>query len=304
MPPFEQIMTDGSPSKDGSDEAFLSLLSSQRRLLERIRMEQDHGDPQHLRRIRVIERENQNRLLSVINRPDPLSLMNAPTQGYMNQGIDLSQRLLIRNPYEARNFYGAPIWQQQQQTRERNIGFDDKFLDCQIRKKEVEENRLINTVLASAFLPEDQKVPSGRRLSLLSSLSGALGGDDESLCGDKADDVEPISLDEEEGDDDEQRRGVVGPMTASSIVPPPSTNVRLDSSIPTDVVHNNLANFVRSMDDSTQTQQDLHDWDRQMGLKRSHCKTMRSTMRSRKKLRQILKKDITSLQKHTPTATK
>jgi hypothetical protein len=50
-----------------------------------------------------------------------------------------------------------------------------------------------------------------------------------------------------------------------------------------------------AMEKSQQTQQDIHDWDRQMGLKRSHCKTMRLTTRSRKKLRQMLKKQINAL---------
>lgn len=50
-----------------------------------------------------------------------------------------------------------------------------------------------------------------------------------------------------------------------------------------------------AMEKSQKTQQDIHDWDRTMGLKRSHCKTMRLTTRSRKKLRQMLKKQINAL---------
>jgi hypothetical protein len=48
--------------------------------------------------------------------------------------------------------------------------------------------------------------------------------------------------------------------------------------------------FVVAMDKSVESQQDIHAWDRKMGLKRSHSKTMRLSMRSRKKLKAILKK--------------
>jgi hypothetical protein len=46
-----------------------------------------------------------------------------------------------------------------------------------------------------------------------------------------------------------------------------------------------LNKFRVSMERSQKSQQDIHDWDRKMGLKRSHSKTMRLTTRSRKKLR-------------------
>jgi len=45
----------------------------------------------------------------------------------------------------------------------------------------------------------------------------------------------------------------------------------------------NFESFVFAMDKSTKSQQDIHNWDRKMGLKRSHSKTMRLSMRSRKK---------------------
>jgi hypothetical protein len=50
--------------------------------------------------------------------------------------------------------------------------------------------------------------------------------------------------------------------------------------------------FSIAMEKSQKSQQDIHDWDRQMGLKRSHSKTMRQTTRSRKKLRATFKKDF------------
>ena len=48
--------------------------------------------------------------------------------------------------------------------------------------------------------------------------------------------------------------------------------------------------FCAAMAQSHKSQQAIHDWDKKMGLKRSHSKTMRQTMRSRKKLKSLLKK--------------
>jgi hypothetical protein len=53
-----------------------------------------------------------------------------------------------------------------------------------------------------------------------------------------------------------------------------------------------FAKFSVAMERSQKSQQDIHDWDRKMGLKRSHSKTMRQSTRSRKKLRAIFKTDI------------
>jgi hypothetical protein len=53
--------------------------------------------------------------------------------------------------------------------------------------------------------------------------------------------------------------------------------------------------FNDSMTNSQKSQQAIHDWDKKMGLKRSHSKTMRLSMRSRKKLKLMIKKDINLL---------
>jgi len=43
-----------------------------------------------------------------------------------------------------------------------------------------------------------------------------------------------------------------------------------------------------ALEKSAQSQQEIHQWDRKMGLKRSHSKTMTQSMQTRKKLRDIL----------------
>ena len=72
----------------------------------------------------------------------------------------------------------------------------------------------------------------------------------------------------------------------SESVPAKRTNVR-----------QHMVDFEKAMEKSQVSQQKIHDWDRKMGLKRSHSKTMRLSSRSRKKLRHQMKKDITQLSK-------
>jgi len=62
-------------------------------------------------------------------------------------------------------------------------------------------------------------------------------------------------------------------------------------------IRQRLVDFEHAMERSQDSQQKIHDWDRKMGLKRSHSKTMRLSTRSRKKLRQLLKKEIMHLSK-------
>lgn len=50
-----------------------------------------------------------------------------------------------------------------------------------------------------------------------------------------------------------------------------------------------------AMAKSQDSQQTIHDWDKKMGLKRSHSKTMRLSSRSRKKVRALLKRELSSL---------
>jgi hypothetical protein len=53
--------------------------------------------------------------------------------------------------------------------------------------------------------------------------------------------------------------------------------------------------FYDAMSMSQKSQHAIHDWDKKMGLKRSHSKTMRLSMRSRKKLKAMIKKDMLHL---------
>lgn len=56
-----------------------------------------------------------------------------------------------------------------------------------------------------------------------------------------------------------------------------------------------MESFSETMAMSQKSQQAIHDWDKKMGLKRSHSKTMRLSMRSRKKLNTMIKKGISTM---------
>jgi hypothetical protein len=53
-----------------------------------------------------------------------------------------------------------------------------------------------------------------------------------------------------------------------------------------------LTKLNEAMGQSQGSQQQIHDWDKKMGLKRSHSKTMRLSSRSRKQLRLLTQNDI------------
>ena len=62
---------------------------------------------------------------------------------------------------------------------------------------------------------------------------------------------------------------------------------RFDPNVDFATLRGEFESFVIAMEKSMKSQQDIHDWDRRMGLKRSHSKTMRLSMRSRDKLRKV-----------------
>ena len=83
-----------------------------------------------------------------------------------------------------------------------------------------------------------------------------------------------------------------------SLPPPPLQRRPMQSTSPL-LARSALVNLSDTMAKSQKSQQDIHDWDKKMGLKRSHSKTMRLSMRSRKKLRAMLKKKINAASKGT-----
>lgn len=58
-----------------------------------------------------------------------------------------------------------------------------------------------------------------------------------------------------------------------------------------------ISHFGSAMLKSYRSQQQIHDWDRKMGLKRSHSKTMRLSMKTRSALRKFVEKESRSAKK-------
>lgn len=86
------------------------------------------------------------------------------------------------------------------------------------------------------------------------------------------------------------------PPFLPSLPPPPVQRRPIQSTNPL-LARSALVHLSDTMEKSQKSQQDIHDWDKRMGLKRSHSKTMRLSMRSRKKLRAMLKKKINAASK-------
>mmetsp|Transcript_23553 Transcript_23553/g.50102 ORF Transcript_23553/g.50102 Transcript_23553/m.50102 type:complete len:242 (-) Transcript_23553:57-782(-) len=63
---------------------------------------------------------------------------------------------------------------------------------------------------------------------------------------------------------------------------------RMDTDVDQSLLKCEFEKFASAMEKSSKSQQIIHDWDRRMGLKKSHSKTMRLSMRSRDELRKVI----------------
>ncbi len=253
------VMDRSTTMNVNNDDAFLSLLSSQRELLNRLNREGASKKEQQTRN--TMDQSNKRKRGSIIASIDPLSLMNTPIPA-QSSSLDVlfSQRLSMNF---GGDFFAFPPADSYSFTDEEKIRNSESFDPRRMKRR-----RSSLGLLSSIVYDDPQRLPN-RRLSMISTLSGSMGLTD--------------------GFDHEYMFENFEPAPAFN------TSVQLDPSIPPDIVRENLSSFASSMDESTKSQQDIHAWDRKMGLKRSHSKTMRMTMRSRKKLRALLKKDINSV---------
>ena len=154
--------------------------------------------------------------------------------------------------------------------------------------------------LLSALMEEDvvKAGPGSRRLSLASNLSKSMldfsmrGGEppdnmsftmDDSYLAFMGQGPQPLLPQQSNTSDAKARQNAATP------------SLQLDPTIDLPTLKGMVERFAMAMDSTSKSQQDIHDWDRKMGLKRSHSKTMRLSMRSRKKLRAIMKKELTVL---------
>jgi hypothetical protein len=144
---------------------------------------------------------------------------------------------------------------------------------------ETKVNELI--VENEAKKPAVKRAPSlglGHSLSFLESDRGSNGSSNQDGPFFQSANNDGDGEDQEEDDDDDD---------LSSIEP---LDYKYDCQ-PTLLI-NELTAFDEAMARSQQSQLAIHNWDKLMGLKRSHSKTMRLSSRSRKKVRAFLQREI------------
>jgi hypothetical protein len=132
--------------------------------------------------------------------------------------------------------------------------------------KKMKRRRSSLLLLLGAMLFDEPQ--QSRRFSLISSLYKPMDNDDDRL------DQVLLSFENTE---------------------PAYKKPKMNHSVDPNTLKSTMQGFATAMEKSTKSQQEIHDWDRKMGLKRSHSKTMRMSMRSRKKLRTLVKKEINAL---------
>ena len=265
-----------------NDAYFLSLVSSQRQLLNQLNMETALKREQEAQGRRPAKLKRGGSMLgmdvnSFMNHPfadrrgsliggDPHSLMNLPISE-RRTSIDLifSKRLSIGMGYDG--FMLPPMFPELEKTEldETSVKGDMDYGDVLLRKAKRRRSSL-----GLSFFLDDPK--QARRFSMLSFSKP--------LDGNEGDDIDDVSTFEQPP------------------VEPPTKRIRLDPNVDIATLKTKLEACADAMEKSAQSQQDIHDWDRKMGLKKSHSKTMRLSSRSRKKLRSMFKKQINQLASH------
>lgn len=234
-------------SMKNNDDAFFTLLSAQRELLNRLNTENVS------KREQAAKSQLPPKKRGSILGSDSLSLMNRPMME-RRASLNTLRRLSIGMGND--NYIMQSMFDDAQELNSREL-----FDNFNLSERKMMRRRSTLGLLSS--LPFDDFLPS-RRLSIISSLSEAAS--------------------------DEGK--VEQPLLSLDVAEPPTTVVPY---LPMGNLRTSLEGFAFAMEKSAKSQQDIHNWDQKMGLKRSHSKTMRLSMRSRKKLRSIMKKEIMSL---------
>jgi hypothetical protein len=264
------------------DEAFLTLLSSQRELLNQLNMESALRREQTAQTRRPAKPKRGSTLGF-----DPYSLMNRPLIEKRGSILGSDPTLLLNQPIQERRGSLDMILSNRLSLGMGNDGYmfpsmftetDVSFQDCastKERKAEVDfgdamfrkMKRRRSSMGLSWFLDDSKQV---RRLSTASMMSLPKPiYTDEPKCGAQ----DALSLEQE----------------------PSSERFNLDPNLDLATLKDAMQTCADAMAKSAQSQLDIHDWDRKMGLKKSHSKTMRLSSRSRKKLRAAFKKEISTM---------
>jgi hypothetical protein len=157
---------------------------------------------------------------------------------------------------------------------------DDVF-DMALQRK---KRRLSLGFLTPSFFEDNLKSSHHRRASLdwlsihkhlaKEIVAGSM------ICEPKIDDDDDDSDDDD--DDDDGFCGELFEPEKRKVIDPSHLKCSIEA-------------FRAAMEQSQKSQLSIHDWDRKMGLKRSHSKTMRLSTRSRKKLNTVFKNEVNAL---------
>jgi hypothetical protein len=283
---MEVVLRDGVKS----DETFLSLLSSQRELLNQLNVEaavmRDHLASVSGRvSLSCNKSDASNRGSQVVldskkqpkNRRSSLELISKRLS--IDFGIPVMSTHGEGNPSE--DYYGYDKSMVSNSKRE-IPNLDDLGESYHILKK---KRRLSSFGFVSATFFEDNLKSSRHSFLVFSThkedekvIEVIVNGDSD------FDSEDEFAEDVVEGTANATHEEEQGEPTQHATIP----ILQMDP----EKAREHMESFTRAMEKSQKTQQDIHDWDRQMGLKRSHSKTMRLSTRSRKKLRATFKKDF------------
>jgi hypothetical protein len=284
--------------RDGvqNDDTFLSLLSSQRELLNQLNMEaaamrsQLASTPNvaMLNQPRDLSQRGSRMLLEQQNhskvRRSSLDLLFSKRLS-MEFGIPLLSSHGDSNFHEEHYGYNKTTESSQMNTILNELGES-----YHIMKK----RRRLSSIgfLSSTFFEDHLKASRHSVVDLSSHKKIESKKTTKEIIADGGDDSD--SEDEFAEEVEEDSRSTVVPAEEYSQTPIPALHVDPEKA------RTLMEAFSTAMEKSQKSQQDIHDWDRQMGLKRSHSKTMRQTTRSRKKLRSTFKKDFGAVTLESP----
>ena len=253
------------------DEAFLALLSSQRELLNQIRNEQGLRNKNRQETGSIMNQAPTNR--SIAERRSSFDMLLSKRFSF---GLGCDQPLLPTFPMDGDR---ADVDLDDEtgflsELERKRVKVEEHVSDAAMKRKKKRRLSSLGFLTASFF--EDHMKPGLREpASPMSDPPADSSKEDGGLTG-------------LEGSDEEEHHAVfVGPLEFDESAVAPKVDM--------DKVMSAMETFNTAMEQSQKSQQDIHDWDRKMGLKRSHSKTMRQSSRSRKKLRSVLKKEINAM---------
>jgi hypothetical protein len=255
-----------------NDQTFLNLLNTQREMLNRLTMEQHH-----IPRKNPGRHDHQQQMMMVaVDKHMPLKKRTSVLGSYgVIEPIDLSQQSYGRRSSLDLLFskrFGMDVDSSPSSNGESDG--DSSEDEPTISKDDLDDS--IEKALKKSL---KRRRDSPELTDLLLSEESSLSNFDQPL------------------DSQYQNHGMVmRPMQPQ----PPAKRVKVQSfyrslDVPLEQIKSTMEGFQSAMEKSAKSQQDIHDWDKKMGLKRSHSKRMRESSRSRKKLRALTKKEFNLL---------